>query len=230
MKPTAGTPVLEWHETLDSTNSEVRRRIRELDNLSVTAALRQTAGRGRGTHRWCSAAGENLTFSVLLRFSTAKPLPGLLPPLAAADQQLITDITTLSLLAFLREEGVQARIKWPNDIWVDERKICGILVENILRGPWVESSIVGIGLNLNQRRFPDNLPNPTSLSLLTGRKYDLSATLERCCAIYAEYIHKMSDAEGRKSLAEAFKQHVFILEESRQQGLDEAIARFEASF
>ena len=229
MEPKREKEEIRWHKNLDSTNSELRRTLEHLDNLSVTAAEYQTAGRGRGSHSWSSAPGDNLTFSVLLKFCTPDPEPGRLPALAAPDQELITDITTLSLLEFLREEGVEARIKWPNDIWVGDKKICGILVENILKGPWVASSIVGIGLNLNQRVFPENLPNPVSLTLLTGKKYDLRKTLAHYHRIYKEYALLMGSVQGRASLAQTFREHVFLLDPARQEELDAAIERFESA-
>lgn len=218
-----------WHDSLDSTNSEIRRRSASLDNLSTIAALRQTAGRGRGSHTWHSADGENLTFSILLKFSAPDSLPGpdRLPPLLARDQELITDISTLAVLSFLKSEGVTGRIKWPNDVWIGDRKICGILVENVLRGNYLDYSIVGIGLNLNQTEFSPDLPNPVSLKLVTGKSYDLKETLERFLAVYCDYTEMSSTQQGRSFLAGEFRNNVFVLDKDRQADLDEAIERFE---
>jgi len=194
-------PDIRWYEELDSTNSELRRHIKELDNLSVIAAYCQSAGRGQGDHKWSSRRGENLTFTILLRFRD----------LDVSDALLITCIITLALRDFLLEEGVEARIKWPNDIWVGDRKICGILIENILDHDKVAESIVGIGLNLNQDSWPEDIPNPTSLKLLTGRDYSLEDTLVRLHEnIRLRYA--MLDADGgRNALKEEFERYMFTL-------------------
>ena len=172
MKPTAGAPSILWLESTDSTNYALRARRSGLDNLSIVAAKGQTAGRGQGTHTWYATPGRNLTFSILYRFGEDCPL-------AAADAILITQVTTLALRDYLLAHGVEARIKWPNDIWVGDRKICGILIENTLEGAAVRESIVGIGLNLNETGWPAELPNPVSLTELTGRRYRLQPELKR---------------------------------------------------
>ena len=111
MTPYSETGGIIWLQTADSTNKEVRRRMGSLDNLSIIAALTQTAGRGQGTHTWYSRSGTGLTFSLFLRF----------PPegeysLNIKDVLLITELTTVSLRDFLLGRGIEARIKWPNDI------------------------------------------------------------------------------------------------------------------
>ncbi len=165
-------PEIIWCESLDSTNNEVRRRLDGLDNLSVVAARSQTAGRGQGDHIWTSAPGENLTFTMLVRYSPARPL-------RARDAVRINDAVSSALLEFLSAYGIQAWVKPPNDIWVGELKICGLLIENILRGKDVALTILGVGLNVNQTEFPDFLPNPVSMAMLTGRRYELEPTLKR---------------------------------------------------
>lgn len=205
---------IRWYDTVESTNDEARRLIEGLDNLSVIAARCQTAGRGQGDHKWHSRSGENLTFSVVLKFSEGSAPgggEGLLAPLAARDALLITQTVTLALRLYLLEKGVKARIKWPNDIYVDGLKICGILIENILHGPQVAASIVGIGLNLNQSDFPSDLPNPVSLSLLTGRTYNPESELVRFREILSECAEKTNTAEGRRYLDEVFSEYMFRL-------------------
>ena len=123
MEPSHACAHILWLDTVDSTNSELRKRISGLDNLSIVATREQTAGRGQGTHTWFATPGRNLTFSILYRFEGVCAL-------AASDALLITQVTTLALRDYLLGHGVRARIKWPNDIWVEDRKICGILIEN----------------------------------------------------------------------------------------------------
>ncbi len=149
-----------WLEEVDSTNEEARRRISYIDNLSVVSAVRQTAGRGQRGNSWQSADGENLTFSIVLKFGADQ-----LEPMAASGQFVISEVTALSVVDFLAAYDIEAKIKWPNDIYVGNRKICGILTENALKGNCLSHSIVGIGLNVNQTVFDPSLPNPTSMAL-----------------------------------------------------------------
>ena len=176
------------------------------DNLSIVAARSQTAGRGQGSHTWHSTPGENLTFSILYRFTGPFSL-------AASDALLITQVTTLGLRDYLLGQGVEARIKWPNDIWVADRKICGILIENILEGPAVLASIVGIGLNLNETDWPEELPNPVSLRELTGQRYDPETELPVLQNQLRRRFGLLADADGRASLQEEFGKLMFRLPE-----------------
>lgn len=198
---------IRWLDTTDSTNSDIRRGLDGLANLSVIAARFQTAGRGQGTHTWLSPKDENLTFSILIRFGVDG-----IPILPVADAVRISYIATLSIHDFLAEEGVESRIKWPNDIWVGDRKICGMLIENILDGPNVGCSIVGIGINLNQESFDASLPNPVSLYMLTGRKYDLPATLQRLYETICRRVAQLGAPDGYNELEMEFNRHVFHLE------------------
>ncbi len=191
-----------WHKSVDSTNSEVRRHISELDNLSVVASESQSAGRGQGDHKWHSEPGENLTFTLLLKFPP-------LNELNVCNVLLLTEMITYALREFLASEGIAARIKWPNDIYVGDLKICGILIENILDGSNVSASIIGVGLNLNQTDFPSDIPNPTSISLLTGRRYDPAQTLERLGTFISSAADLLQTEEGRATLDDYFDAHMF---------------------
>jgi BirA family biotin operon repressor/biotin-[acetyl-CoA-carboxylase] ligase len=213
---------VEWLDVIDSTNFELRRRMDSLDNLSVIAARFQTAGRGQGSHIWLSPEDENLTFSVLLRFGGTG-----ISRLPACEAVRITQMATLSVRSFLVTEGVESRIKWPNDIWVGEKKICGMLIENILDGNSVASSILGIGINLNQQTFDPSLPNPVSLSQLTGRHYPLKKTLLRIYEEICRRAAQLDTTDGRYELEKEFEEHLFHLEKRKQDALSEAIADFE---
>ena len=186
----------------DSTNDEARRRLPELANLSVVSASRQTAGRGQGDHSWCSAPGANLTFTLVLKSPPC-------PEIRTGEIILLTQAVTHGIREYLLSRGVEARIKWPNDLWVGERKICGILIENILDGSLLRASIIGIGLNLNQLQFPADLPNPVSLRQLTGSSYDLEAELERVHGALKESASLLETQEGRMELRRYFDAHVF---------------------
>ena len=207
MEPSDACAHILWLETADSTNSELRRRIPGLDNLSIIAAREQTAGRGQGTHTWFASPGKNLTFSLLYRFGGDCAL-------AASDAILITQVTTLALRDYLLGHGVQARITWPNDIWVGDRRICGILIENTLEGGMVRESIVGIGLNLNETGWPPELPNPVSLYELTGRQYVPETELAALEKEIRRRFGLLASPDGRCSLQEEFGKLMFRLPEA----------------
>ena len=223
MKPQSRHPLIVWHKELDSTNNEVRRHLGDLDNMSAVAAMGQTCGRGRGSHRWIAAPGQNLTFSLLLRFGK-----GGNPELPASDAVRITHFCTLAVCDLLEEQGLKPRIKWPNDIWIEDRKICGILIENVFSGNTVESSIVGIGLNLNQKEFDPALPNPTSLSLETGNEYPLEETMDALYEKICRRAEELSSDDGRARLELEFSKRMFVLDKPSQDRLDTSIEDFEA--
>ena len=209
MTPSQPSARIIWLDSAESTNKSIREAISALDNLSVIAAAEQTAGRGQGTHTWHSRRGENLTFSILLRPQE----------LEVPDILLLTCATTLGIRDYLLDNGVESRIKWPNDIWVGDRKICGILIENILDGKLVKESIIGIGLNINQCEWPEELPNPVSLKQLTGRTYRPDKELGRLAEKLCRRFSQMDSETGRVRLQEDFGKNVFRLPEERPQPL-----------
>ncbi len=135
----------------------------------VVVAEVQTAGRGQRGNRWESARGANLTFSVVLK-------PTFLP---VADQFLLSEAVALAVADTLGEYGIEARVKWPNDIYVDGNKIAGILIENDIMGVTMARSVAGIGLNVNQTEFDPSLPNPVSMKLAADRDFDCREILGR---------------------------------------------------
>lgn len=201
----AGSGII-WVESTESTNSELRRRIGELDNLSVIAAREQTAGRGQGDHSWFSSPATNLTFSILFRFGEGFPVT-----LGSSDAVLVTQITTLAIRDHLLSRGIGSRIKWPNDIWTGDRKICGILIENSSMGGMVTSSIVGIGLNVNETGWPAGLPNPVSMRELSGKVYNLDEELRALAWRLRSRYEEAASPEGRRRLDEEFSLNVFRL-------------------
>lgn len=174
-----GDMTIKWLDSVDSTQNAVQRQMETLDNLSVIAAVSQTAGRGQRGNRWKASPGENLTFSVLLR-----PGEDGIPAMEARDQFFISQLTALAVCDLLREEGLAPMVKWPNDIYVGDRKICGMLVENMLAGERIRTSVIGIGINVNQTAFDPELMNPTSMKKLSGRSFDTARLLERFCLLF----------------------------------------------
>ena len=126
----------------------------------------QTGGRGRQTHSWHSEKSKNLLMSILIY-----------PHLPAEAQFRVTEWISLALSDHLRQNvGLEAQIKWPTDIYIHGKKIAGILISHRWHGKEIASSVIGIGLNLNQESFPETLPNPTSVLLETGNKSDMLKT------------------------------------------------------
>ena len=197
-----------WFESIDSTNSEAKRRISDIDNLSVLSALSQSEGRGQKGNKWSSVPGENLTFSIVLKFGAEVMNKSLVSfQIAAKKQFVLTEITSLSVVEFLSRHGIKAQIKWPNDIYVADRKICGILIENSLRGEHLSSSIIGIGLNVNQRNFDVNLPNPTSIALETGLQEDIKECLEEFMDIFQNILFAALSSDH--NLRESYLSHLW---------------------
>ena len=155
--------------SVDSTNSQMARMESDLRHGDIVITYSQTAGRGQRGNSWESTPGCNLTFSLLLCPEN----------LAATDAWRMSMAVSVGILQGLcRFLPQDVLVKWPNDIYVGDRKLCGILIENSLRGAFVSRSIVGIGINVNQDTFISDAPNPVSLLQLTGRKYDLDEVLE----------------------------------------------------
>ena len=155
-----------------STNDEARDpKYRHGD---VVWAERQTAGRGQRGHAWSSAEGENLTFSFVLE-------PRFLP---VKQQFLLSEAIALALVDTFAACGIDASIKWTNDIYVGDRKIVGMLIEHNYSGTTLARSIAGIGINVNQTVFDPSLPNPVSMAQLAGCTFDrtqvLDTFLEKC--------------------------------------------------
>ena len=191
-----------WLESTDSTNAELRRRLDQSGHLSIIATEMQSAGRGQGDHVWHSAPGQNLTFSILLRHRSLK----------ASDALAVTSIMALGICDYLHAKGIEPWIKWPNDIWVGEKKICGILVENCVRAGMIDFSIVGVGLDLNQTDWPPELPNPVSLKELTGQDYDTREELRQLSEALARRSAQASASGGAADMIDEFTKVVVRLE------------------
>lgn len=139
-------------DTLTSTNDEARNP--RYEHGDIVVAEYQTEGRGQRGNRWSSRAGENLMFSVVLRPEGLK----------ASRQFSLLECVALALTDTFDQYGLATTIKWTNDIYVGDRKMVGVLIENSLADGMVARSIVGIGINVNQREFDPSLPNPTSMA------------------------------------------------------------------
>jgi BirA family biotin operon repressor/biotin-[acetyl-CoA-carboxylase] ligase len=147
---------------------------------TVIMAEKQFAGRGQSTNTWVSEGGRNLTFSILLK-----------PTFLTVERQFdLNKAISLALNDVLRAYvGDAATIKWPNDSYIGNKKVAGMLIENMVSGSSIRNSIIGIGLNVNQTLFPEYLKNVTSLRQALHRDYDLVGLLgEICSAVEARYL------------------------------------------
>lgn len=156
-------------DATDSTNAYLRRLLSSSipDNYTVVSAKRQTSGRGQmGTH-WESETGKNLTFSLLRRDFD-------IPANEGFTLNICVSLAVYNVLNRIQIPDLS--IKWPNDILSGTSKICGILIENQIQGTKISTSIIGIGLNVNQTNF-ENLQDASSIRLLLGKAFDLDMLL-----------------------------------------------------
>jgi BirA family biotin operon repressor/biotin-[acetyl-CoA-carboxylase] ligase len=145
----------------------------------------QTKGRGQADNSWESAPGMNLLCSILFY-----------PPHLSANQSFaIVELAALSVKRTLDKYVSDISIKWPNDIYLQNRKICGILIENEIVESNISRSIIGIGINLNQTEFKSDAPNPVSLSMITGCSYDVEVVLKQLHTHFT-LLTDMFDTEG----------------------------------
>lgn len=170
MKHLVCNSLLEF-ENVSSTNGIAAKILAEGKPREGTVVITQfqSQGKGLGTNAWESQPGKNLLMSLIL-------YPSFLEP---ARQFMLHKISSLAVMdtsrAFTQSDEIS--IKWPNDIYAGNKKIAGILTNNIIAGNLIKSSVVGIGLNINQEVFSDNLPNPVSMKMITGKIFDIKKVL-----------------------------------------------------
>lgn len=150
-----------------STNTYAKENIKDYSHgYSVVYTLNQTAGRGMDGNYWEAEGGKNISFSIICHPRMVKPAEQFVLSMAIA-----VDIVNV-LQKLYPEEKDNFRVKWPNDIYWNDKKLGGILIENTLKGYRMDSCIIGIGINVNQEFFKSDAPNPTSLKQITHRESD----------------------------------------------------------
>lgn len=168
-------------DAIDSTNSFLKELSKNasLENYTIVLAKNQTAGRGQQNSLWFSEPFKNLTFSLFLK--------GL--SLEISNQKYLSLAISLAIYEVLKSKKIpKITIKWPNDIMSGNSKICGILIENSIQKKHITSSIIGIGLNVNQEYFDESTKKASSLKNITGIEYHLDDLL-------TEIIHKIKEFE-----------------------------------
>jgi len=163
----------------DSTNKYSARLIadKQIELPTLIYTLQQNSGKGLGNNTWHSQADKNLLFSLIV-----------FPEIKAEDHFKLNMIVSLAICEFLLLKGIEVKIKWPNDIYCQNKKIAGILIENSIYGNLIKSSIIGVGLNLNQTEFPQELTNPVSLKQITNASYDIDEEVKLIAQILVNKI------------------------------------------
>ena len=165
----------------------------------------QTEGRGQIGSQWESEAQKNITLSVILypKFLLAK------------DQFWLNIAVSLSILDFFQTyilDPHSVKIKWPNDIYVGQKKITGVLIQNQINSSSIQSSVIGFGININQTHFLSNAPNPTSLKLETQKDYELEQLIAVLCQkIESRYLQLRNNK--REKLKADYFHHLFQYQE-----------------
>ena len=185
---------------IDSTNSYLK----ELSSNSalqdpiVVVAHTQEKGRGQQGASWQSETGKSLTFSLFKRFSA----------LSVSSQASLNFAVSLGVFEALEHMEVpDIAIKWPNDILSHNKKLAGILIENQVQGSKIVSSVIGMGLNVNEHRFRD-LPHATSMKLSAGREFDLDKVLEIVANSIIEQLNSV-ERVSKETLMNAYESHLF---------------------
>jgi BirA family biotin operon repressor/biotin-[acetyl-CoA-carboxylase] ligase len=162
----------------------------------------QSAGRGQKGNIWESERGKNLLFSIILFPTSVSP----------AGQFIISMVISLGISDYLKTMINNVKIKWPNDVFAGNDKIAGILIENSIAGDSIVSSVAGIGLNVNQGRFPDFVPGAVSLRILTGNEYDLLQCLKEL-SVFLDKRYKQLIAGKDNEIKEEYISSLFRLNE-----------------
>ena len=186
-----------------------RKRIeKSLPDLYAVYADFQTAGRGAGCNKWHSSRGCNILTSIY--FETG---------LDAADQFVFNLWFATATRRFLAKYVPDILIKWPNDMYVHDRKLAGDLTEHSVSGGRLDFTIAGIGINVNEERFPEDIPHPTSLLLETGKHYDVDALLDEYLAVLQERRPLLSK-EHEAELRDEYLSHLYRLNEQHPYLID----------
>lgn len=181
-------------DEVDSTNAYIMREVNHLEAPVMVIAHTQTAGQGQRGNSWEAEPGKNLTFSIFFR-------PAALPPMA---QFSMSEAVALAVVDFIGNYGIEAKVKWPNDIYVGDKKICGILIRHSIMGAFVSYSVIGVGIDVNQTVFLSDAPNPVSMKQITGETYDLPRLEKEIAEIMEDRLKLIRTEENRLALHKEF--------------------------
>lgn len=166
-------------QSVDSTNTYAKNLLTSKPpEGTLITTQHQTAGRGQAGSQWQAEPGQNITASYIFY-----------PTFLSADKQFFLNMAVSLAVRELCEEitSHEIRIKWPNDIYQRHKKLAGILIENTISGSHISSSVVGIGINVNQTNFDPKLPNPNSFKLITGQEIPTETVVEKLSCYLEKY-------------------------------------------
>ncbi len=179
----------EYISECTSTNLHIKELRKSTTIADKTAILSdfQTMGKGQGKNRWHSAPGKNMLCSFYKEIN-----------LKAEDHFLLNMLVSLSIVESLAELDLDARVKWPNDIYIGDKKTAGILIENSLMQSSIINTIIGIGLNVNQKKFPDWIPNPVSISQISNKQFEVKQVAQSIGGTLIRNIEHLESLEINK--------------------------------
>lgn len=196
MEPCMFSGKIHYADTVDSTNTQVKH-LGDQNAPQGTAYIadRQTSGKGRRGHEWESPAGTNAAFSFLLR-----------PDFAPSRASMLTLVAGMAVAkAVLRLTDLPVKIKWPNDIVISGKKICGILTEMSAEIERISYVVVGIGININNDAFPDNIKDvATSLKIESGHELHRADVVKEVLQAFAEYYEKFAKTGDMTELIDEY--------------------------
>lgn len=198
-----------YFPVLKSTNqymSDLLSAGQEIDGLCVRAGF-QEAGKGQAENSWHSEKDKNLLISLGFDFSF----------LQAAKQFFITQLASVACLQVLRTFLPEAKltVKWPNDLFVGDKKIGGMLISNTIDGQNLQRTIIGLGINLNQTCFPETIGNPVSVMQLTGKQLDVGIFQQKLLDSFAAHLVCLKTEEGQKVLEKNYLGQLYAFDEFR---------------
>lgn len=192
--------------SIDSTNTFATEWVSKSKPSSISCiyTYNQTDGKGQFGRKWESASGKNVSCSIVIPFKD----------LSIKHQILLNMSIALRIRAYLAAiSRAECLIKWPNDIYVNNQKIAGLLIQNILAAKQISYCIIGVGININQERFHSNIPNPISLKQITNKDWDL---LELIHGLKRQLNIKSEEIVGNYNIIDQYNKHLYrIGEESR---------------
>lgn len=170
-------------EELSSTNAYAFELVKResVEEFTTIFTQNQIDGKGQRGNVWLSEPGKNALFSVILFPIQISPI----------QQFIISQCVSISLLHVIEKYCSNVSIKWPNDIYVNDKKIAGILIENIIQGGVIKPCVIGIGLNCNQLLFDKSIPNPTSIKIETGKEVEVEIVIKSFLLELIELYKKM---------------------------------------
>ena len=188
------------YNTLDSTNKEAHRRITagDVKNGLTLIAREQTGGKGQMGRTWMAEPGNHLAMTIIYQ-------PADLAPTGLPAMSMKISLAMVHALK-AQDDRLHLKIKWPNDIYAGNKKLSGLLIENTLSGQRVQHCIIGIGLNVNERLFPADIPNAVSLFMLTGNRSDIIGLAN---TIRSHVLNMLNDPP--KDWYEDYATHIFGL-------------------